>query len=83
VSVLEPRTAIQVDYKEWSSTYDSDANATRDLDRIVTKRVLGTSRFATVIEIGCGTRKNTRLLSQVGTSVLALDGSVIQVMLCP
>jgi ubiquinone/menaquinone biosynthesis C-methylase UbiE len=75
VGVLETRMAIQAAYNEWSSTYDSDSNATRDLDRVVTEWGLGTSRFASVIEIGCGTGKNTRLLSQIGTRVLALDFS--------
>lgn len=75
VSVLETPVTIQAAYNEWASTYDSDSNATRDLDHVVTERGLGTSRFASIIEIGCGTGKNTRLLSQIGTWVLALDFS--------
>jgi len=57
---------IQDAYNEWSHTYDSDNNATRDLDQVVTGRVLGKWRFESIIEIGCGTGKNTVLLSRLG-----------------
>ena len=66
---------VQESYNEWSSTYDSDQNATRDLDGIVLQRVLGGLKFASIIEIGCGTGKNTELLSRIGGSVTALDFS--------
>jgi len=66
---------IQAAYNEWSSTYDSDTNATRDLDQVVTECVLGKLWFESIIEIGCGTGKNTRLLSRVGARVHALDFS--------
>ncbi len=67
--------AIQAAYNEWSHTYDSDNNATRDLDQVVTGRVLGKLRFESIIEIGCGTGKNTVLLSRLGGRVHALDFS--------
>ena len=62
-------------YNQWSQTYDSDENNPRDLDRVVTERVLGKSRFASIIEIGCGTGKNTLLLSRIGHRVQAIDFS--------
>jgi malonyl-CoA O-methyltransferase len=66
---------IQQSYTEWSTTYDQDRNLTRDLDEIVTRRTLADFRCRAVLEIGCGTGKNTALLSQVGQQVLALDFS--------
>jgi malonyl-CoA O-methyltransferase len=66
---------IQDAYNEWSHTYDSDNNATRDLDQVVTGCVLGKLRFESIIEIGCGTGKNTVLLSRLGGRVHALDFS--------
>ena len=63
-------------YTRWSSTYDADRNLTRDLDQFVTRDVLAGLRYHTVLEIGCGTGKNTRLLVDVGRLVCALDLSV-------
>lgn len=62
-------------YKNWASTYDSDKNLTRDLDEIVTKEALSKGRRQSILEIGCGTGKNTRLLAEMGTAVHALDFS--------
>jgi malonyl-CoA O-methyltransferase len=50
-------------------------NHTRDLDAVVTKRVLGELKFNSVVEFGCGTGKNTRLFAKLGQRVLALDSS--------
>jgi ubiquinone/menaquinone biosynthesis C-methylase UbiE len=68
-------TDVQNAYNEWSATYDADRNLTRDLDREVAAIVLGTMRFRSILEIGCGTGKNTQLLSQIGEKVLAVDFS--------
>jgi len=66
---------IQDAYNEWSQTYDSDKNATRDLDQMVTRHVLGEFHFESIIEIGCGSGKNTMFLSQLGGRVSAFDFS--------
>ncbi|MDX6383057.1 MAG: hypothetical protein QOK48_630 [Blastocatellia bacterium] len=66
---------IQQSYTEWSTTYDQDRNLTRDLDQAVTREALANLRCQSVLEIGCGTGKNTTLLSQIGKQVLALDFS--------
>lgn len=67
--------SIQKAYDEWSETYDSDENLTRDLDQKVTKESLANLQFHSILEIGCGTGKNTAFLAQVGTRVHALDFS--------
>lgn len=66
---------IDAAYTRWADSYDSDPNATRDLDQSATAEVLGTSRFAMAVEAGCGTGKNTPLLARISQSVLALDFS--------
>ena len=62
-------------YAEWSHTYDDDRNLTRDLDEEVTRRTFAGKRYKTILEIGCGTGKNTPLFAQTGASVQAIDFS--------
>ena len=66
---------IQNAYNEWSETYDTDQNLTRDLDQKVTREALTPLHFDSILELGCGTGKNTLFLAQVGTHVHALDFS--------
>ena len=67
--------SIQDSYNEWSESYDANENLTRDLDQKVTRDTLTSQHFESILEIGCGTGKNTILLAQVGTKVHALDFS--------
>jgi ubiquinone/menaquinone biosynthesis C-methylase UbiE len=62
-------------YDNWSETYDRDRNLTRDLDHTVTQAAFANLRFSSVLEIGCGTGKNTALLASVAAKVHALDFS--------
>ena len=62
-------------YAEWSHTYDDDRNLTRDLDEEVTRRTFAGKRHKTILEIGCGTGKNTSLFAQTADSVQAIDFS--------
>ena len=68
--------SIQNAYNQWSETYDSDENRTRDLDREVTRSRLSGTHFDRILEIGCGTGKNTSFFSTIGRSVFAVDFSV-------
>ena len=68
---MNTRTA----YDSWSETYDRDRNLTRDLDHEVTRATLASFRFSSVLEIGCGTGKNTALLASIAAKVHALDFS--------
>jgi len=67
--------SIRTAYTDWSATYDSDRNLTRDLDQIVTRDTLSQTHTATILELGCGTGKNTVLLADIGMRVCALDFS--------
>jgi ubiquinone/menaquinone biosynthesis C-methylase UbiE len=62
-------------YNHWSSTYDDDRNLTRDLDQTITRNILANLRCESVLEIGCGTGKNTALLTEIGAYVYAFDFS--------
>jgi len=66
---------IQKAYNEWSDSYDADNNLTRDLDQQVTTEALANLHFNSILEIGCGTGKNTAFLAQIGNNVHALDFS--------
>jgi len=68
--------SVQEAYNQWSATYDTDLNLTRDLDRLVTENILLKLKFNSAIEIGCGTGKNTLLLSQIAEIVHAMDFSL-------
>ena len=67
---------IRDSYDLWASSYDSVENPTRDLDRIATLETLGRMRFGRILEVGCGTGKNTRLLSTLSGQVQAIDLSL-------
>ena len=63
-------------YTRWATTYDTDRNRTRDLDRMTTEVLLGDNYYDKVLEIGCGTGKNTGFLVRVSRALLAIDFSV-------
>jgi ubiquinone/menaquinone biosynthesis C-methylase UbiE len=66
---------IQNAYDEWAETYDNDENLTRDLDQTVTRILLADLRADSILELGCGTGKNTAFYAQIGSQVQALDFS--------
>jgi 2-polyprenyl-3-methyl-5-hydroxy-6-metoxy-1,4-benzoquinol methylase len=67
--------SIKSAYDDWSKTYDTDENLTRDLDQRVIREVLINRQFTSILEIGCGTGKNTSFLAQIGKIVHAVDFS--------
>ncbi|MNR87417.1 putative S-adenosylmethionine-dependent methyltransferase [compost metagenome] len=64
---------VQQAYDLWSRNYDTEDNSTRDLDLAVTKSLVNQFSGLDVLEIGCGTGKNTEVISGVAKSVQALD----------
>jgi ubiquinone/menaquinone biosynthesis C-methylase UbiE len=67
--------SVRESYSRWAATYDTDRNLTRDLDHDVTRATLEGGRFGSILEIGCGTGKNTALLARIGERVRAIDFS--------
>src|SRR5262249_2089566 len=70
---------IQDAYTRWSTTYDSDRNLTRDLDQLATERSFADCTYRNVLELGCGTGKNTALLARISRNILAVDFSPVMV----
>ena len=66
---------VQAAYTQWAATYDTDLNLTRDLDQIVTRTVLAGRHYRSILELGCGTGKNTEFLVTIGQQVHAVDFS--------
>jgi len=62
-------------YNSWAKTYDIVINKTRDLEAEAIRSVLGNSTFNSVLEIGCGTGKNTIWLAGRSTHLTAIDFS--------
>ena len=66
-------TAIREAYNEWSATYDSVNNPTRDLEKQACESVLGAMDFNRVLELGSGTGKNTSWLAERSHQVVSVD----------
>ena len=62
-------------YNLWSESYDSIINKTRDLEAKALKKAIDNQRFNSILEIGCGTGKNTGFLASVSNELLAVDFS--------
>ncbi len=67
--------SIEKAYNSWAAQYDTNANKTRDLDHIATIETLKKLNFNTVLELGCGTGKNTEWLIQQAEQIIGLDFS--------
>lgn len=60
-------------YDQWAASYDEDQNATRDLDAAVLRRAPISISGSNVLELGCGTGKNTVWLAEQARSVTGID----------
>ena len=62
-------------YDRWSRRYDDDDNTTRDLDARVVRQSPLHLAGARVLELGCGTGKNSQWLAAQARELVALDFS--------
>ena len=62
-------------YNAWAHQYDYDINPTRDLDKSVTIESLSNIDFFKVLELGCGSGKNTEWLITKADRLVGLDFS--------
>jgi ubiquinone/menaquinone biosynthesis C-methylase UbiE len=65
--------STQALYDQWSSTYDKVENKTRDLEKLAGQQVLADISADSIIELGCGTGKNTEWLSAKASHITAID----------
>ena len=67
--------SIEKAYDIWAHQYDTNKNRTRDLDKRSTIETLSNYNFENVLELGCGTGKNTEWLLSKAKQVIGLDFS--------
>jgi len=66
---------VQQGYNRWANSYDAVENKTRDMDKMATQTVLKDILFSDVLELGCGTGKNTIWLAEKAKQLTAVDFS--------
>ncbi|MFD0976888.1 class I SAM-dependent methyltransferase [Salinimicrobium gaetbulicola] len=66
---------IDESYNAWAKSYDTMDNKTRDLEAEVLRKTFLNPHYGNILELGCGTGKNTGWLTQKADHVLALDFS--------
>jgi ubiquinone/menaquinone biosynthesis C-methylase UbiE len=69
------KSEIAAAYNDWAMTYDSDPNRTRDLAAEVLKQVDLDVSGHKVVEVGCGTGRNTAWLAERAAEIVGLDFS--------
>lgn len=66
---------IQEAYNQWSEFYDFNENKTRDLEAFALRRLLSGFKCSKILELGCGTGKNTEWLVNRSEMLVAVDFS--------
>ena len=62
-------------YDEWAASYNDIVNLTRDTELIAKQAFLKNIPFTHLLELGCGTGKNTEWLSLTANKITAVDFS--------
>lgn len=70
---------INDSYNAWASSYDAVENKTRDLEAIVLRESFRNPHYGNILELGCGTGKNTGWLANKADHVKALDFSAAMI----
>lgn len=66
---------IKSAYNIWANKYDDDKNLTRDLDAEIVRKEFSDQRFNSILEVGCGTGKNTVYFSSISDQLTSIDFS--------
>lgn len=66
---------IKSAYNIWASNYDKDKNLTRDLDAEIVRKEFSNQNFNSILEVGCGTGKNTIFFESISNYLTAIDFS--------
>ena len=73
-SIMTPeQKSVRAAYASWAESYDTNDNRTRDLDAVILRQHELDIAGRDVLEIGCGTGKNTQWLAEHASSVVGLD----------
>jgi malonyl-CoA O-methyltransferase len=75
MSNVGKKSGIAAAYDQWAETYDTDPNRTRELAGQVLRKVNLQVAGRDIVEIGCGTGRNTEWLATRASSITALDFS--------
>lgn len=73
MSELPGRSDVGAAYDLWAASYDTDENRTRELADAVLRESALELAGRDVVEIGCGTGRNTAWLAERAASVVGLD----------
>lgn len=66
---------IQQAYNAWAASYDTAPNRTRDLEAQAIRAVVPAAAYTEIVELGCGTGKNTQWLATHARHLTAVDFS--------
>lgn len=75
MSKVGKEAGIAAAYDRWAETYDTDPNRTREQAAEVLRQVDLPLAGRDIVEIGCGTGRNTEWLATQAASITALDFS--------
>ncbi|MDQ1637400.1 MAG: hypothetical protein QOF62_739 [Pyrinomonadaceae bacterium] len=75
MSKVRKGTGIAAAYDRWAETYDADPNRTRELAGEILRLAELPIAGRDILEIGCGTGRNTEWLATQAASIIALDFS--------
>jgi ubiquinone/menaquinone biosynthesis C-methylase UbiE len=71
--MMQEGTNVREAYNQWAAQYDTNQNRTRDLEAVSLRETLAGRALGQVLEIGCGTGKNTEWLVTHADAVLSAD----------